>query len=401
MEPSRRVLLAGVGAGLPIGSIPMPAQARTSRDIDVRDFGAKGDGLADDAPAINSAIHSLRSAQTRIGSFGVAPRLVFSVGVFRVAQTIDLTQLQDINLVVDGRGSVILGQCAGQPVIDALGSRWLTMRDLTIVGDEAATPKLGLQVGRTAGRLVADDHRFENVKIVGHYGLACLVNAAAETTGFDHVLLWNDHPSADSYCLIQDGLNHFGAASAFAGGGPSARDQDDSFNENEFINCDFRHGGGGTPVWLGDTARHSFIRCYVAARGAAAFIVHSGPNGHQMLDVDCHCETAGLQSAFLFTGSSTRPVLRGFSYKDHWTCAERSVFRCGTGMEKITLQNARIEIAGYYSESCQMFDDPTRWAVTGSVYSSDPKPWNGAGCFSGSLLLADRFSIIELAAPGN
>jgi len=391
-------VLAAVGTGLPLsGCAATPAGGRATHEVDVRDFGAKGDGVTDDAPAINAAIRALRASQSRVGDFGFSPRLVLSTGAFAVGQSLDLTRLRNINLVIDGRGSVILGQCAGQPVIDALGSRWLTVRDLTVIGDKRATPSLGLQIGRLGDGAVADDHRFENVKFLGRYALACLLNAAAETTAFDHVLMWNDSPSAESFCLIQDGLNHFGAVSAFAGP-HSKRDQNDSFNENLFVNCDFRHSGAGAAVWLGDTARHAFIRCYAAGNGAAAFVVHSGDNGHVMLDVDCHCETSRLQSAFLFTGPSTRPRVRGFSYKDQQTFAAQSVFRCGAGVQKVTLQHARIEIAGYFNSACRVFDDPSRWAVIGEAYSGDAAAWNGAGCFTGSLQLADGFEFVRAGA---
>src|SRR5690348_14049577 len=101
-----------------------------------------------------------------------------------------------------------------------------------------------------------------------------------------------------------------------------------SFNENESINCDFRHGAGGTPVWLGDTARHAFIRCYAATIGGPSFVIYCGPNSHVMLDLDCHCEGDGLRDVFLFTGRSDSLTVRGFSYRDHCCFAARLVLSC-------------------------------------------------------------------------
>lgn len=393
---SRRSIISSgiVTAAVSNGEFDTAGNVDRGHLVNVRTFGAKGDGISDDAVAINAAAQFLRKQQIKLANFGIVPKLVFPTGIYAISHSIDLTGLQGINIVVEGDSSVILGSCRGEPVIDALGSRWLTIRDLTLIGDKTSPPRVGIQIGRTKNGVVADDHYFENLKILGHFSLACLLNLAAETTGFEHLLLWNDFPSAQSYCLIQDGLNHFDTASVFLPHQSAARERDDSFNENEFINCDFRHSGGGVPVWLGDTARHRFIRCYAAGRGATAFIIYCGPNSHTMLDVDCHFETNRLGSSFLFTGPSLRPVIRGFSYKDHEIFAADSVFRCDTHVNRVTLHNARIEIAGFFGRSCKVFDDPSRWAVTGSYYSEDIMSWNGAECFTGAVQLGSEWELV-------
>lgn len=367
--------------------MPPDTAAAPVRIVDVRRFGARADGVSNDAPAFNAAIEYIRTQQARVGPYPVTHKLLIPCGVYAIGESVDMTRLQGINAVIDGDGSVILGRCRGEPVIDALGSRWLTMRDLTIVGDKEFPPKLGLQIGRLKSGVVADDHRFENVKIVGNYSLTCLLNSAAETSGFDHVLLWNDFPDPASYCLIQDGLDHFGTVSKFVPGQVVTNEKDQSFNENEFINCDFRHGGGGIPVWLGDTGRHRFIRCYAAATGEAAFVLYCGGNSHTMLDIDCHCETEKLKSVFLVAGTRRDPTLRGFKYKDHACFASLTVFRREPQVQTVTLADADIEIAHFSVRGCRVFDDPHAWTVTGRYSSADGAEWNGAGAFTGMLLI--------------
>ncbi len=376
--------------------------------VDVRHYGAKADGVTNDAPAFNAAIRYIRDHQRPAGvediKFG--PTLKISSGVYAVSDSIDLTQLRDINLLIDGDGSVILGKCTGEPVIDALGSRWLTFRNLTIIGDKTQTPKLGIQLGRLSAWVVADDHLFDDVKIIGYYSLACLLNLAAETTGFHHVLLWNDRADPQSYCLIQDGVNHFDTKSKFVPGQAENAEQANSFNENEFINCDFRHAGGGVPVWLGDTARHRFIRCYAVGIGAAAFVVYCGQVGHTMLDIDCHCEAKGLKSAFLFTGTRPVPTIYGFRYTDHSCWASDTVFRSDSHISKIALQNVDIDI-GYFPfySSCKVFDDPAKWFVVGRYASRTDQQWNGSSCFNGEMRIGNTFGFagdvgLKVAAGG-
>jgi hypothetical protein len=395
----RRRLLHGVAlAGLGGPAMAMRPEEPSARAgmIDVRQFGAKGDGKTDDAPAINRAIQALRERPMRAGKFAFVPRLSFRGGIYAVDSPINLTRLQALNAVIAGDGAVILGRCKDQPVIDALGSRWLTISDLTIVGDQEATPKLGLQIGRLADGRVADNHRLVNVKVVGHYALACLLNLAAETTGFDHVFCWNDRPDPDSYCLIQDGLDHFRTVSSFMPDQHAEPERDTSFNENEFINCDFRHAGGGVPVWLGDTARHRFYRCYAATKGSACFVLYCGPNGHTMLDVDCHCETRGLEHVFQVTGGGERTVIHGFSYKDHGIFATRAVFARKEPIRHVVLQHARIEMGHFFEPGCRVLDEPTGWTITGEVYLAEPKFWNNNEQFSGILYLDNEVHTVKL-----
>lgn len=359
--------------------------------IDVMAFGAMGDGMKDDATAINEALDAVRAHHAKAGRYPIGCRIVLPAGVYVIDSPLNFTNLRAVNTLIDGCGSVLVGRCAGQPVIDALGARWLTMRDLTILGDSAAVPSVGLQIGLTSAHIVADDHRFENVKILGNFTLACLYNRSAETTGFDHVLLWNGQRG--SFCLIQDGMNHFDVTSAFVLV-DIPRDTELSFNENIFINCDFRHDVEGTPVWLGDTSRHAFIRCYSATKKGPSFIVYCGSNSHTMLDIDCHCETSSLEDIFHFSAKGNVLRIRGFSYRDHTSFAQHAVFACDPHITHIYIEHARIDVAGYWHKTCLVFADPARWSVSGSYYSGVDEPWNGNSAFTGTLFLGGKMALI-------
>lgn len=400
---SRRRLInttvAATGTGMAAGAAraaSTAARPSAPRVVDVREFGATGDGTTNDGPAINKAIRALRDRQSPVDKYRTVPKLLFPAGIYAVDEPINITELQAVNALIDGDSSTILGRCAGQPVIDALGARWLTVRDLTIVGDSKATPKLGMQIGRLVNRRPADGHQFDNVKLIGHYTLASFLNTASETAGFNHVFFWNEHPDPNSYCLIQDGLSHFGTTTAFVPGQHATPDRDASFNDNEFFNCDFRHSGGGVPVWLGDTRRHRFYRCYAAGTGAASFVVFCGPNGHTMLDVDCHCETNGLRDVFVVTGRSGSTTVRGFSFKDQAPYASRAVFSRAAPIEHVTLEHARIEIGGFPEEGCRVLDDPSGWLITGTVYCASPRQWNGETRLAGTAFVGPEVR----SAPG-
>ncbi len=352
--------------------------------INAADFGCKGDGVTDDSTSLNAAINELRKRRSRVANFEIGYRIVLPAGVYALESSLNLTDLRDINTVIEGNGSVLIGRCEGQPAVDALGSRWLTIRDLCIIGDSRAVPSVGLQIGRTS-HAVADDHRMSDVKILGHFSLACFYNRAAETSEFDHLLLWNDQPA--SFCLIQDGMNFFNVQSQFTST-QLAQNADLSFNENLFMSCDFRHSRGGTPIWLGDTARHAFVRCYSATDKGPAFILQVGNNSHTMLEVDCHCETVGLQDVFKVVGQRNKVLIRGLSYRDHHCNASSAVFSLDPAIELARIEDANFSVGSYSYPSCRVFGDPQRWEASGYYASSKADGWNGEGAFSGYVSLA-------------
>lgn len=369
-----------------------PSRVGGALTIDVMQFGARGDGITDDAPAINAAIDAARARQQSSGRFEIHCRIVFPAGVYLVGSSLNLTNLRGVNTVIDGSGSVLVGRCAGQPVIDAFGARWLMMRDLTILGDSTAVPSVGLQIGLLSAHIVASDNCFENVKILGNFALACLYNRSSEMAEFDHLLLWNDQPG--SFCLIQDGMNHFNVLSAFAKVS-IPRDMESSFNENLFINCAFQHGAGGTPVWLGDTARHQFIRCYSATAKGPSFIIYCGSNSHSMLNIDCHCEGDDLRDVLHFSGAGNILHIRGFTYREHDSHANRAVFACDQHISQVHIEHAQIEVAGYHwHQTCRVFIDPTVWRITGTYYSAVDESWNGNNSLTGTLFLGEKVALV-------
>ncbi len=118
-----------------------------------------------------------------------------------------------------------------------------------------------------------------------------------------------------------------------------------------------------------------------------------------MLDVDCHCETKGLQSVFRLAGQGNAAVIRGFSYKDHGIFAVQSVFARQSPVQRVTLQHARIEMGHFFEPGCRVLDDPADWKLTGEVYLSEPDHWNADECFAGTLFLGDSVYQKGISGP--
>ncbi len=365
-------------------SLPAAAQIANAKSVNVSDFGATGDGRTDDSNALNNAVAELRRRVTSVEGYPLTPQLLFEPKIYLVRSSINLTGFQAINFQLQGNGATLLGEFAGGAVLDALGSRWLAIRDLTIIGSAHQSPSVGLQIGLLADHKVADDHSLDNVKILGSFTLSCLYNRGAETTLFNHLFCWNNH--SNSYCLIQDGLFHFHVNTNGVESNRITGEHNVSFNENTFVACDFRHTSRtGTPVWLGDTSRHSFRGCYAAGVGQACFVIYSGVNGHSMLDIDCHCETSMLAIAVLFDGRKTEATMKGFGFRDHGVFANEFVFGHTKSLGRIELEHLTLELGHFYSPKTLIFEDPGIWSVSGSAYITERQRWNTPSSFHGVI----------------
>ena len=319
--------------------------------------------------------------------------LVFPAGkVCVVGTTWNVTGIQKTGFAVDGAGATILGKTTGTPVIDGLGLRYSRWRDLTVTGDATAVPSIGMQIGRTNTTALnsSDNQSFEDVFFNGSYSFATFYNLNSETTKFDHVFFWNNYAGtgfANSYTLVMDGLNHWAASSAYITESQPV-DTPQSFNENVFLNCDFRHSGGGNPIWTAQTARHKYISSYAATAGGHYGMVlysRSNTDSNNMLSIDMHFETTSLTDDFLLTGPNAAPLLYGFEYRDHQSFASNSVFKADTGVTTPAMRGARIDVGGLQAGS-RMFDVPSAWAVTGVVSVPSTGMWNlDRFTFSGEL----------------
>ena len=116
--------------------------------INVKRFGATGNGTTDDYPAIASAIAAAR----KTGSFGTGAEgaiVFFPPGVYRITKPLDCT-LGQFTLQGSGRiQSVIRGDTgAGHAIVELVGARFCALRDLLL-------DTVGMQTPSTVGVLMA------------------------------------------------------------------------------------------------------------------------------------------------------------------------------------------------------------------------------------------------------
>ncbi|MCW2335724.1 hypothetical protein M2323_004680, partial [Rhodoblastus acidophilus] len=242
------------------------------REINVLDFGAKGDGSHDDTDAIQAAIDVLRAMPQ-----GTKPVLVFGsdwIGgrEFVVTKPLNFTGMRNLSCIVDFRSSVLIGKTTNEPVIDALDSEGLVFYNGCIYGDTTSTPKIGIQLGRAIatssepyGRGAANN-AMQYMRFVGNFTQACLLNSQSEVFRADKCLFWNGSTVAGAACLVQDGRRKIATYSRYLTI-TAAANTPGSHNDNLYTNCCFEQiSGSGSSnksaiTFIGPSNSCHFVNC--------------------------------------------------------------------------------------------------------------------------------------------
>lgn len=98
--------VSGKGAVANGGETMRTLAERFADRINVKDFGAKGDGIADDAPAIKAAVAAMKAVQVEVDSSSHAtkgcPALFFPYGVYLVSEEIEVSGDMQLSVISDG-----------------------------------------------------------------------------------------------------------------------------------------------------------------------------------------------------------------------------------------------------------------------------------------------------------
>lgn len=358
--------------------------ARAADVINVKDFGAAGDGTTDDTIAINAA---LTYARANYATGQKAPHLVFPQAAYRVTGPLNFTGFSRVGFEVEGGGSTIDCQfTGGTACVDGLGSRFLRVRDMTINGNCSFIPTRGLQIGRITPSGSADDHYFSSLRVQGCFSQAAVYNFGAETVLWDHPFIWNNSTGSNTYSLIQDGINHFNVTSTFVSE-TAPVDTAVSFNENTFLGANINNSStSGISIYMAGAARHTFVGGYIGQGGPTAIKLDFSVGTISDPVFDIHVETTAVQQVFLISGASG-PFVYGLHYRDHGTQAQAYIFKADVGVNTVALRGAELEIL--YLNSPVMFDQPAIYTVSGDYITGSIGSWNAPAWWSGCFTVAD------------
>lgn len=357
--------------------------------LTVNDFGAVGDGVADDTAAINAAFAAVRaSISGALTSDGVASVIVaFAPGVYRVTDTLNLTGLTAFNLVIEGNGATIHGVVAGKPVVDMLGSNCYAVRNLNIIGDSTSVPTYGIQRGRI-GAANAGKVSMDNVSIDGHFTVAAYYNLAGEVDVHKKCQFTNRRTGG--VVLIEDGGNFQNITSAFVTQTcPVGVEQ--SFNEQLWLSCEFRNLANGVVIAIkGNQERHNFVNCYARTDGN---VICTTDRSDRVRDLwmDIHIEASTVTKLLVVdnVNPAANIVFSGFKYVDHQPFATSCLIDTTGTTRTVLFDCFELDIGDPFN-TIPVFGstavDAFKLLVSGTIKWASAKVLNLANCYFNGII---------------
>jgi hypothetical protein len=405
--------------------------------VNVKSFGATGNGVTDDSAAINAAIGYIRNADDAAGG-GVLNKyeLYFPQGNYVIKSTINLTCYSDPNsstatsdgclpnggssqvgenhlfFPITGYGATLTCEMNGTPCLDGLGSRYIQIYGLTVYGDcnSGFIPDFGLQIGRTVPTIGADDWSLTDMDFSGCYSKADFYNLASEDTTINGNTWFQNNNTVNTfatstgpYTAIWDSGNHWLVTSSFVNE-TIPQDTTNSFNDNVINGGSFYPGSsshvGG--IWIYGTRRLAFNHSYIVNEEGSCVTLYfdatspgslTGTTDHAPDDdsFNIHCE-GDVNNIFFVTGNQAHPLINNLEFNDISVAPGRSsatVFALDSGVTQLTLQNTDLTV-GAAATTVSVWDTPADYIVSGVVKlvgTSTAMTWTAPGTWTGCVYI--------------
>lgn len=356
-----------------------------------------GTGLVDQTSALSSFWQYIKSTFVDVSSEDYV-KVVGDIpaGLYRIDDSVNFTNLKARNTILEASGAVFHGRGATKNVVDMTGTRWLQIHGLTVFGDEANPPKCGILFG-PQGTETSGNNAFFGVNVTGHFDKTCFWNIGSETTTYVRTRGANYNQDPASKVYIGDGRMRMGATSDYAA--LRAFGVAVSFTNNQFYSCDFRHIGGGAPVWLEFTRGWGYDRgCYFISYNDAIFEIYiAGSSTHQNLSIEGLMETTytdqpvvgytGCKHQIKFIGDGTDGVLEGFTFKVGVPHTALSSIKQDASVGGVILTNCDIQLGHQLTPGVPVFDAPTLTLI-GRVQVAKANEFNidNIASFSGVII---------------
>jgi hypothetical protein len=280
------------------GAVQRTVQSKLRDVVSVKDFGAVGDGMADDTAAIQAAVDYLRGT-IRGGT------LLLPAGTYRVTSinASNFGDLFDKNLRIVGEGmfaSRIIGTQNSAIVLDCIGSNNVGLEEF-FIGASGALPQAGLLLARSATSTNCNGSRIKNLSIEGSFSIACCVAIAAESSVWYAPRFHNTYAPANYTGFITANRNNVGIVSA--NGVPQASSNTDN---TMFKPTFYAPYGAGTIA--------------VRFQGGAGYDIYSGfvVSGNTAGGILCQYEVDPGTGIFRGDVVWHNPLLEGKSPKIHY-----------------------------------------------------------------------------------
>lgn len=368
--------------------------------INVMNFGAKCDNSTDDSSAINSALAAAKAIG--FGQSATQPvKIQFPPNKkCLILNTLNFTGNPGNNtgflypgIVVEN--AYILCATNGTPCIDASGSSAIQWKTITIVGNNTSTPNIGIQLARLTPTGQAAGHTFNGLTMAGFFTFAAVYNLASEVTKFTgHPSITNANVAGCSYAVVLDGLNHFNATSAFQTINIVPDTTTISFNDNWVDSGAIVNFSSCAAAWVGGTGAFQFNGSSNLSASSCGITLWQGTNDsfnqNTSITFHAHFETVNVQNTFCIDGPAVSPIIRGFIYdNENGFQAANAIFKITGSATSVTVYGLNISVSLVTSTNPnpKLFDDATKWNVSGHIRLPIEFTWTEPASFSGELCL--------------
>jgi len=268
--------------GVPISKV-ITAQNLFGGIINVRQYGALGNGVIDDTVAIQTAINALT-----VGSV-----LLFPPGNYEITDTLDMTNLTHVT--IQGNQAFIETRAGSnftnKGMLNLCGTYYSSIENLNIdssilVNMPAAAVILGRTVGHAGGGNV-----FRSSLWGGHFTVATLYNVSQEVDSFYNITLRNYETAP---VIFDSATDHYNLTGGIDGGGTNCR--------KHYYACNIHNYAvavGGICVQYHDfSEENSFRDCYFYAEDESLIFSFEGALSHWNLTIEnCRTESGHMVSA--------------------------------------------------------------------------------------------------------
>ena len=240
--------------------------------LNVKDYGAIGDGTTDDTTAVTAAINAALAAKSVTGISGGttnnSPSVFFPAGKYKITAAMVFSLAVTATANADRRRLTLIGDGGGGTVISYTGTAdfmltlkagMVTIRNMRIIGD--GTNNI-LRLGEDSATTTPFVNQFE------------VSNVDFQNVGIGVRLAW-------AFDGKFDNCGFFGVATGGVGVDlPYVSTNNDNINNVTFLRCHWEKSVGGT---------------FVKARGGAA----ASTSHHMLAFIGCHMESRSYNTRFV------------------------------------------------------------------------------------------------------
>jgi Pectate lyase superfamily protein len=293
-------------------------QLKLASLIDVRAFGATGDGVTDDTTAVNAAI-AWAKAQTYGGEIYLPPGTYKVSEINLTSATSDFTRT--IKLKGAGRNLTrIVPAGAGGVLLNMMGMNQAHLEGLHF-DSTAYASQAAIFVARTTTSGNANNNQFRDVWVTGSYSKAAVVLNGSESSRWFNCRFENSNVSANHACLWTGGGSLIGALQSITTvNGGTVTSTNNPNTDNRMFGCEFYAPyNNARLVRFSQGCGYAFFGCTLIAGSADStrLATYGDPSGARFNGPvswhGCHFEVFGSGNTVHYLADAASTEYHGIS----------------------------------------------------------------------------------------